>query len=35
MASMHDFEMETITGETVSLSQYEGRVCLIVNLASR
>lgn len=35
MASMHDFEMETITGETVSLAQYEGQVCLIVNLASR
>jgi len=35
MASMHDFEMETITGETVSLSQYEGQVCLVVNLASR
>ena len=35
MASMHDFEMETITGETVSLSRYQGDVCLVVNLASR
>jgi glutathione peroxidase-family protein len=35
MASMHDFEMESITGETVALSQYAGRPCLVVNLASR
>ncbi len=35
MPSMHDFEMETITGETESLSRYEGQVCLVVNLASR
>ena len=35
MASIHDFEMASITGESVSLSQYEGQVCLIVNLASR
>ncbi len=35
MASIHDFEMASITGESVSLSQYEGQVCLIVNLASQ
>ena len=35
MASIHDFEMASITGESVSLSQYEGQVCLVVNLASR
>ncbi len=35
MASIHDFEMETITGETQSLSQYNGQVCLIVNVASQ
>ncbi len=35
MASMHDFEMDSITGETLSLSQYRGRVCLVVNLASQ
>ena len=34
MASMHDFEMNSITGENVSLSDYKGKVCLIVNLAS-
>ncbi len=34
MASMHDFEMKTITGETVSLSEYAGKVCLVVNVAS-
>lgn len=34
MASMHDFEMKTITGETVSLSEYSGKVCLVVNVAS-
>ena len=35
MASIHDFKMDSITGESVALSQYEGRVCLIVNLASQ
>ena len=35
MASIHDFEMASITGESVSLSQYEGQICLIVNLASQ
>ena len=35
MASFHDFEMETITGETQTLSDYEGKVCLVVNLASQ
>ncbi len=34
MASLHDFEMKSITGERVKLSDYEGQVCLIVNLAS-
>ena len=34
MASLHDFEMNSITGESVKLSQYEGNVCLIVNLAT-
>ena len=35
MVSIHDFEMETITGESESLSQYNGRVCLIVNVATK
>ena len=34
MASLYDFEMKSITGESVALSQYDGQVCLIVNLAS-
>lgn len=34
MASMHDFEMTSITGDQVSLSDYKGKVCLIVNVAS-
>ncbi len=35
MASMHDFEMNAITGEPVALSQFEGDVALVVNVASR
>ena len=35
MGGIHDFEMASITGETVSLSDYEGQVCLVVNLASK
>lgn len=35
MASMHDFEMKSITGEQVALSQYAGKICLVVNLASQ
>jgi len=35
MANMHDFTMTSITGEPVKLSQYEGKVALIVNLASQ
>jgi len=31
---MHDFQMESITGETVDLSIYRGTVCLVVNVAS-
>ncbi len=34
MASMHDFEMDSITGEKVALSDFKGQVCLIVNVAS-
>jgi len=35
VASFHDFEMASITGENRSLCDYEGSVCLVVNLASR
>lgn len=34
MASMHDFEMTSITGESVALSDYAGQICLVVNVAS-
>jgi glutathione peroxidase-family protein len=34
MRNMHDFEMESTTGETVSLSDCSRKVCLVVNLAS-
>ncbi len=35
MASLFDFEMESITGENTPLSQYEGMLSLVVNVASR
>lgn len=35
MASFHDFEVESITGEPVKLSDYAGKICLVVNLASQ
>ena len=34
MASFHNFEPESIDGTPVPLSQYQDRVCLVVNLAS-
>jgi glutathione peroxidase len=34
MATLGDFEMTSITGDTVQLSEYEDKVCLIVNVAS-
>jgi glutathione peroxidase-family protein len=35
MPSMHDFEMSSATGDAVALRDYQGQVCLIVNLASK
>ena len=35
MASIYDYEATSITGEPVKLSEYDGQVCLIVNLATR
>ena len=35
MPSFHDFEMASITGENVKLSQYEGQLSLVVNVASQ
>jgi len=34
MASIHDFELKSIQGE-IALSDYQGKVCLVVNLASQ
>ena len=34
MANVHDFEAQTIDGQTVALSDYQGKVLLIVNTAS-
>ena len=35
MAQFHDFTMESITGESVDFSQFDGQVALVVNVASR
>jgi len=35
MPSFYDFEATSITGEPVRLSEYEGNICLVVNVASR
>ena len=35
MASFHDFTMQTIDGEARSLGDYSGKVCLVVNVASK
>ena len=32
--TFYDFELELITGETISLNRYEGKVVLLVNVAS-
>lgn len=34
MSVFHEFEMTSITGDPVSFEQYEGQLCLVVNLAS-
>ncbi|MEE8118599.1 MAG: glutathione peroxidase, partial [Gammaproteobacteria bacterium] len=34
MASFHDFDIVTIDGEDQSLSNYQGKVVLVVNVAS-
>jgi glutathione peroxidase-family protein len=31
---MYDFTMTSITGESVDLNDFRGKVCLIVNVAS-
>ena len=35
MSSIYDFEVESIDGENVSFDQYQGKVLLIVNTASK
>ena len=34
MSAFHEFEMESINGEPIAFSEYEGKVCLVVNVAS-
>ena len=35
MPTLHDFSATSIDGKQRSLSEFEGRVCLVVNVASR
>ena len=35
MAKLYDFEVDSITGESVSLRDFENQVCLIVNVATK
>jgi len=35
MADFHQIEMDDINGEQVSLADFKGKLCLIVNVASR
>lgn len=35
MTTLHDFEMDSITGEPVALSKFRDQVCLVVNVASK
>ena len=32
--TFHEFEMTSITGDQVSFDQFEGQICLVVNVAS-
>jgi len=34
MSTFHELEMTSITGEPVKFSQYEGKLCLVINVAS-
>lgn len=35
MTSMHDFEVESITGETIGLDKFRDQMALVVNVASQ
>ncbi len=35
MTQFHDLSMASITGEEVQFSQFQDKLCLIVNVASR
>jgi glutathione peroxidase-family protein len=35
MATLHDFTMQSITGEEIALARFAGRLSLVVNVASR
>ncbi len=34
MTAFHDLSMSSITGEPTSFADYEGKVCLVVNVAT-
>jgi glutathione peroxidase-family protein len=34
MSRMYELSMRSITGEDVTLSDFRGRVCLVVNVAT-
>ena len=34
MARFQEFTMDSISGEQVDFSDYEGKVCLVVNVAT-
>jgi glutathione peroxidase len=34
MANLHDFEVKSIRGDNCKLSSFDGKVCLLVNVAS-
>ncbi len=35
MSAFHDITMTSITGEPVSFETFQGRFCVVVNVASR
>lgn len=35
MSKFHEFEMESITGETAKFDQFAGKAALVVNVASQ